>query len=65
MGKKLNWNLVKDQIKMTKQKGKNDQQVVPENSEGLGQTKPISEDRSDNEGESEPELASQVIKDLS
>lgn len=57
IGKKLNWNLVTGRIKMTPQKKKSNQQVVPEISEELGQTKPASETPEVNEGGSKPELA--------
>lgn len=42
--------------------GKNNQQVVPENSEELGPTESISETHLVNEGVAKPELASQVIE---
>lgn len=48
-------------MKMTQQKEKN-QQVVPENNEDLGQTKPRSEIQVVNEGGAKPELESQVTE---
>ncbi|XP_061065888.1 THUMP domain-containing protein 1 [Eubalaena glacialis] len=42
--------------------GKNNQQVVPEDSEELGQTEPISETHEVSEGAAKPELASQVTE---
>lgn len=42
--------------------GKNNQQVIPENNEELGQTKPMSDPQVVNEGGAKPELASQVTE---